>query len=72
MISELREVFRTFNVAEADFVSSRLTGAGLNPSVQNDQSALALGWGAAGGGVRVLVPSEEYEEAVQMLEKASE
>jgi hypothetical protein len=73
MKSELREVFRTFNVVEADLVSSRLAGAGMHPSLQNDQSTLALeGGGVAAGGVRVLVPSDEYQEAVQLLGTSSE
>jgi hypothetical protein len=68
MTSELREVFRSFNITEADLVSSRLASAGLHPSVQNAQSTLWLeGGGVAGGSARVVVPAAEYEEATRFL-----
>jgi len=67
MSSDIREVFRSFNMAEADMAVSRLAGAGLHPSMQNDQSTLSLGTAVASGGVRVFVPAAEYEEARRFL-----
>lgn len=71
MTTSFREVLRTFNLAEADFVSSRLIGAGLHPTVQNEQSAMTI-VGPASGGIRVIVPAGEYEEASKLLASSQE
>jgi hypothetical protein len=69
MKSALTEVFRTWNVAEADMMRSRLRAAGLDASIQNDQATLALGWAGLSGGIRVLVPSSQHSQAKEVLEQ---
>ena len=69
MNNELREVFRSFNVVEADLIAANLSSAGMHPVVHNAQSAISLeGGGIAGGGVRVFVPEVEYEDAAQLID----
>ncbi len=68
MTSELKELYRTFNLAEADLIHSRLIGAGLNPTLQNEQASLSLGTVVASGGIRVFVPASEYEQAKGLLD----
>jgi hypothetical protein len=59
-------VFRTFDLAEAQVVRSRLEGAGLNADVEHENSA--ANFDVAGGGVRVVVPSDQVKEARALLE----
>ncbi len=59
-------VFRTFDLAEAQVVRSRLEGAGLQADVEHENSA--ANFDVAGGGVRVVVPAEQAEEARALVE----
>ena len=66
-------VFRAFSPAEAQLVRSRLEAAGFLVEVTGELSALSLdGYTMAAGGIRVQVPSEQAEEARQLLEAAEE
>jgi pyruvate/2-oxoglutarate/acetoin dehydrogenase E1 component len=62
-------VFRTFDLAEAQMIRSRLEGAGLSAQVQHENSA--ANFAVAGGGVRVVVPPEQAAEAKALLESTS-
>jgi hypothetical protein len=62
-------VFRTFDLAEAQVVRSRLEGAGLKADLQHENSA--ANFDVAGGGVRVVVPSELAEEARALIESGT-
>lgn len=59
-------VFQTFNLAEAQLIRSHLEGSGIQASVQHEQSATNFDVGS--GGVRVVVPAENVEEARQLIE----
>jgi len=59
-------IFRTFDLAEAQVVRSRLEGAGLQAEVEHENSA--ANFDVAGGGVRVVVPAEEAEEARALVD----
>jgi hypothetical protein len=59
-------VFRTFDLAEAQVVRSRLEGAGLQADVEHENSA--ANFDIAGGGVRVVVPSEQANDARALLD----
>jgi hypothetical protein len=59
-------VFRTFDLAEAQVVRSRLQGAGLTADVEHENSA--ANFDVAGGGVRVVVPAEQVNDARALLE----
>jgi hypothetical protein len=62
-------VFNTFNVAEAEMVKSMLEAAGLHAEVMQETSALSTeGYSMATGGIRVVVPSTEAEEARALVE----
>jgi hypothetical protein len=60
-------VFRTFNVPEAQVLLSRLQAAGFHPDLKDEYTSLAEGFSAPFGGVKVLVPSSEAEEAKTFL-----
>ena len=59
-------IFRTFDLAEAQVVRSRLEGAGLQAEVEHENSA--ANFDVAGGGVRVVVPAEDAEEARALVD----
>jgi pyruvate/2-oxoglutarate/acetoin dehydrogenase E1 component len=59
-------IFRTFDLAEAQVVRSRLEGAGLNAELQHENSA--ANFDVAGGGVRVVVPAEQADDARALVE----
>lgn len=59
-------IFRTFDLAEAQLVRSRLEGAGINAEVAHENSAAILDVGV--GGARIVVPAEQAEEARALLE----
>ena len=63
---ELVVVFRTFDLAEAQLVRSRLETAGIDAEVTHENSAANLD--VPGGGVRVVVPAEEAEDARELIE----
>ena len=59
-------IFRTFDLAEAQVVRSRLEGAGLQADLQHENSA--ANFDVAGGGVRVVVPADQADEARALVE----
>ncbi len=64
-------VFRAFSPAEAQLVRSRLESAGFLVEVVGELSALSMeGYSMATGGIRVLVPADQAEEARQLLAAA--
>ncbi len=63
-------IFRTFDLAEAQVVRSRLEGAGILASLENENSAANFDVGT--GGVRVVVPSEQVNDARALLDAANE
>ena len=65
----LVEVYNTFSPADAHLVCSSLQSEGFGARVTNEIPALTLeGYSLASGGVRVVVPEEEYEEARAFIE----
>jgi pyruvate/2-oxoglutarate/acetoin dehydrogenase E1 component len=60
-------IYRTFNLAEAQLMRSRLEGAGIEATVEHEQSATNLD--VAVGGVRVVVSSDKAEEARAFLKE---
>ena len=66
---DLITVFRTFDLAEAQLVRSRLEGAGLDASVTHENSA--TNFDVAGGGVRVVVPAEQAEDAKALINSSA-
>lgn len=63
-------VFRTFDLAEAHLVRGRLVEAGLEAELMHEHSAANLD--VAGGGVRIVVPDEQAEEARALIQSASQ
>ena len=62
-------VFRSFNLAEADVVRSRLEAAEFLVTIIHDQAALGLEGGPlAAGGILVQVPEEEAEDARALID----
>jgi len=62
-------VYRTFNLAEAQVVRSRLEAAEMHPSVVNDNAAVSLdGYTLAAGGVFIEVPEAEAASARELIE----
>jgi hypothetical protein len=59
-------VFRTFDLAEAQVVRSRLQAAGLTADVAHENSA--ANFDVPGGGVRVVVPAEQANDARALLD----
>ena len=69
---KLVEVYNTFSPADAHLVCSSLQAAGFGARVTNEIPALTLeGYSLATGGVRVVVPEEEYEEARAFIDEHS-
>ena len=59
-------VFRTFDLAEAQLIRSRLEAAGIDAEVEHENSAANFDF--PGGGVRVVVPAEKAGDATALLE----
>ena len=72
----LVEVYNTFSPADAHLVCSSLQSAGFTASVTNEIASLSLeGYALASGGIRVVVPEPEYDEArafIQTTDQAEE
>ena len=66
MYMEAIVVFRTFDLAEAQVVRSRLVQAGLNAELMHENSAGLLD--VAVGGVRVVVPEDQAAEARNLID----
>ena len=61
-------VFTAFNPMEAQLVRSRLEAAAFHPTVTHELSALSLdGYALAAGGILVQVPSEEVNDARELI-----
>jgi Putative prokaryotic signal transducing protein len=61
-------VFTAFNPMDAQLVRSRLEAAEFHPTVTHELSALSLdGYAMAAGGILVQVPSEEADEARELI-----
>jgi hypothetical protein len=67
---DLVVVYRTFDLAQAQLMRSRLEGAGFEAELEQENSAANLD--VAVGGVRVVVPSDRAEEAKAFLEEPAE
>jgi len=66
-------VFRSYNLADADLVRSRLEAAGFTAEIIHDTAALgAEGYTMAIGGVKVQVPEEQAQEARAFIEAKNE
>jgi hypothetical protein len=61
-------VFRTFDLAEAQVVRSRLDAAGLQAELQHENSA--ANFDVPGGGVRVVVAAENASEAQALIQSS--
>jgi hypothetical protein len=65
---DLVTVFQTFNPGEAQLVRSRLEAAGFVAEVTHELSALSMeGYSMTTGGIRVEVPSDQADEAKQLI-----
>jgi hypothetical protein len=65
---ELVTVYRTFSIAEAQVVRSRLEAAEMHPTVANEYAAVSIdGYSQAAGGVIVQVPEEEAGPARELI-----
>jgi hypothetical protein len=62
-------IFRTFDLAEAQLVRSRLEGAGISAVVEHENSA--ANFDVAGGGVRVTVPTDQAEDARALIQSTN-
>lgn len=60
-------IFRTFNVPEAQVLLSRLQAAGFHAELKDEYVSLAEGVSSPFGGVKILVPSSEADEAKTFL-----
>ncbi len=61
-------VYRSFSPADAQLICSRLNAAELHAQVTNELSALSIdGYSLAAGGIRVQVPEDEVELALELI-----
>jgi hypothetical protein len=61
-------VYRTFNIADAQLVRSRLEAAEFHPELANELAAVSIdGYTQATGGVQVRVPEDEAEAALELI-----
>jgi hypothetical protein len=63
-------VFRTFDLAEAQLLRSRLAAAGLDAELAQENSA--ANFDVPGGGVRIVVPPEQVEDARELIESGED
>ena len=69
----LVEVYNTFSSADANLICSSLQSAGIEAQVTNELSSLSLdGYALASGGIRVVVPEENFTEARALIEQKSD
>jgi hypothetical protein len=70
---ELVTVFKTFNVAEAQLVCSRLQAAGLDAQLTHELAALSMeGYSMTTGGVEIQVPSNQVSDAKELIASRDE
>ena len=66
----LIEVYNTFSPADAHLICSSLQSAGFDSRVTNEIATLTLeGYALASGGIRVMVPEAEFDEARALIEQ---
>ena len=67
---KLVEVYNSFSSADANLICSSLCSAGLDAQVTNELSSLSLdGYALASGGIRVMVPENQFEDARALIEQ---
>lgn len=70
---KLVQVYNSFSSADANLVCSSLQSAGIAAQVTNELSSLSLdGYALASGGIRVMVPEEQFAEARAIIDQANE
>jgi type III secretory pathway lipoprotein EscJ len=70
---KLVQVYNSFSSADANLVCSSLQSAGIEAQVTNELSSLSLdGYALASGGIRVMVPEEQFAEARAIIEQATQ
>lgn len=61
-------VFRSFSAAEAQLVRSRLEAAGFSAHVTHELASLSIeGYSMSTGGILVQVPSDQADEAKELI-----
>jgi hypothetical protein len=65
---ELRTVYNTFNSADANLLCGRLEAAGFDSSIQGEMAGMTLGAYSSIGGIRILVPDDQADEARALIE----
>ena len=69
----LKTVYRTFSAGDAHLVRSRLEAANLQASIAHELSALSMeGYALAAGGIKVQVPEEQAEDALEIIQTRDE
>lgn len=69
----LVEVYKTFSAADAHLICSALQSAEIPAQVTNEISSLSIeGYALASGGIRVVVPEEQFEEARALIEQTEQ
>ena len=67
---KLVEVYNSFSSADAHLICSSLQSAGIASQVTNELSSLSLdGYALASGGIRVMVPEDQFREARDLIEQ---
>jgi hypothetical protein len=64
---EFVTIFKTFNPAEAELISTQLQAAGFDVTLRNEYSALTLP-PAAASGVWVQVPEDQAADARELID----
>ncbi len=65
---ELRTIYNTFNQADADLLRGRLEAAGFDSSIQGEFASVTVGSFSSAGGIRILVPEDQADEARALIE----
>jgi type III secretory pathway lipoprotein EscJ len=66
-------VYNSFSPADANLVCASLQSAGIDAHVANELSTLSLdGYALASGGIRVMVPEEQFAEARALIDQANQ
>ena len=70
---KLVQVYNSFSSADANLVCSSLQSAGIEAQVTNELSSLSMeGYALASGGIRVMVPEEQFAEARALIDQSNE
>ena len=69
--TQLVEIYRAFNIADADLRKAVLESAGIDVMIKDDIAAQNLdGWSLAAGGVKLLVRAEDETRAREVLSES--